>query len=567
MMMGIGSAVSLSLAAVLIRGIVPASAQSQIVINEVYYDHPGPDSGWEFVELFNPGPAAVELDGYLLEFVDGLSGGVRTIWESAGNGFIAPGGIVLVAGENMSPGEGFELIGSIENGPDAVRLVSSDGAQDILGYGDCAFHEGEPAEDVPGGMSLSRRPDGRDTDSNAADFVGAAPTPGRRNFYDIDLGLEIADRSILPCAGNPFPLSVSVENRGMQPFEGTLGVSGYSEGDLGTDRRIIGPVALDPGSAITAELSLHAAPSGAFVTRASVDAPGDQNRSNDTVTVTVSVSPACVVVNEIMYRPGEGGSEWIELYCRSTDVCSLVGWSVCDAAGVERSISGSDPAVQPGGFCIIAQDTALFIRDHPSCGAAVFGLEGGWTWLNDRDSDGRADVVELRDGRGVLIERIEYRDLLGDERGRSIERFDSDVCSRYPGGLWHRCLAWSGSTPGEVNSTASPSKSSLPALRADPNPFSPADHGAVVISGRTADGESGFVVRIFEIDGKEVARLFAEEGGAKIWSCRWDGRDRAGEPVATGLYICVAEYVRMGGGVCRREKLGLAVYGGGRCRQ
>ena len=50
---------------------IPSIVQAQIVLNELYYDHPGLDSGYEFVELFNPAPVTASLAGYALEFHDG----------------------------------------------------------------------------------------------------------------------------------------------------------------------------------------------------------------------------------------------------------------------------------------------------------------------------------------------------------------------------------------------------------------------------------------------------------------------------------------------------------------
>ena len=563
-MMRMRTAVFLSLLSILTQCLGPSSVRSQVKINELYYDHPGSDSGWEFVELFNAGPAAVDLAGYALELIDGLSGSVRTLWVGSGEVIIPPGAVILISGGNIPSGSGLELSGSIENGPDAVRLVSGGGPADLVGYGDCIYSEGEPAEDVPAGLSLSRRPDGKDTGSNTDDFVPATPTPGERNFFDIDLGLSVIDGSILPCAGGTIPLGVSIENRGIEMFRGSFSVSARIEGDAHYDDRTIGPVELGAGAEVTLELILGAAPAGSSILTALVDTPDDQNRGNDTVSVTVVSSPGAVIINEIMYRPASGGSEWIELFCRNQQACSLSGWSICDATGTKRLIAGGESAIEPRGYCVLAQDTALFRLDHPGCRADVFGLDGGWPWLNDSDSGDIADIVELRNDQGVLIERIEYRDLLDEERGRSIERFSSDVCSGYPGGLWHRCIDHAGSTPGSGNSTGSVQSPSVSALGIDPNPFDPETHGTVAISGRVTDDESGFFVRIFSIDGMEIIRLFAEEGGARVFSCRWDGRDREGAIVATGLYICVVEYVRMGGGVCRKEKRGIAIYGEGR---
>ncbi len=563
-MMRMRAAVFLSLLFMLVQFLGPPSPRSQVKINEVYYDHPGSDSGWEYVELFNAGAATIDLDGFTLEFIDGLSGGVRTLWTGREGITILPGAVLLIAGENVAPGSGLELSGSIENGPDAVRLVSRDGPVDIVGYGDCAYSEGEPAEDVPAGLGLSRKPDGRDTGSNADDFIPADPTPGVRNFFDIDLGLSIVDQSILPCVGSAVPLEICVGNRGMEPFLGSFTVSAGIDSDTRYDERILGPIDLDTGAEIALELTSGAAPHGPSVLTAFVHAPEDQNPRNDTVSVVIVSSPGPVIVNEVMYRPLSGGSEWIELLCREPVGCSLAGWSICDATGKRRLITRDERVIEPEEYCVLAQDSALFRLHHPGCRADVIQPEGGWPWLNDSDSEGTADIVELRNGDETLIERIEYRDLLGGERGRSIERFSGDVCSSYPGGLWHRCLAPDGSTPGGDNSTGSIGSVHVASLNIDPNPFDPKAHGTATISGRVADDESGFFVRIFSMDGREVRRLFAEEGGAKIFRCSWNGRGADGRIVETGLYICVVEFLETGGGVCRREKRGLAVYGDGR---
>ena len=97
-------------------------------------------------------------------------------------------------------------------------------------------------------------------------------------------------------------------------------------------------------------------------------------------------------------------------------------------------------------------------------------------------------------------------------------------------------------------------------MEADPNPFSPARDGKVRIGGRAVAGETGLLVRIFDLGGREVIRLFGEEGGARIFSCEWDGRRGGGGDSPSGLYICVVEFVTQGGVVCRREKRCIALY-------
>ena len=50
-------------------GTDPADPSSRpgVVINEVYYDHPGSDDGEEFVALFNPEEYAVDISGFRIE--------------------------------------------------------------------------------------------------------------------------------------------------------------------------------------------------------------------------------------------------------------------------------------------------------------------------------------------------------------------------------------------------------------------------------------------------------------------------------------------------------------------
>ena len=60
----------------------PSLAVSQILLNEVYYDHPGSDTGHEFIELMNVSMVPVLLTGYEIEFHDGASGTWKRIWSA-----------------------------------------------------------------------------------------------------------------------------------------------------------------------------------------------------------------------------------------------------------------------------------------------------------------------------------------------------------------------------------------------------------------------------------------------------------------------------------------------------
>jgi hypothetical protein len=554
---------SVLLLVVLSCGALPCGAR--VVINEVYYDHPGKDEGWEFVEIHNAGDEPLDLSLWSLEFLDGASLRRTTVWTAPPGIVIAPGEFLCIAGSARNPAPGLLLKGTLGNGPDAVRLISSSGVADLVGYGACAssdLYESSPACAVAAGSSLARRPDGYDSDANGTDFVASAPTPGRRNFFQRDIGLRFAGDGSLPCRGARFPVRVMVDNHGLSPFTGGAsiltevnagGASSSARSELGLDLAVSATDSFD--------LMLDAPPADRFLVRAYFDEAPDENPSDDSALVSVASSPGVIVINEIMYRPGEGMSEWIELENRSAEECNLASWTICDATGSRRLISTGDFMVARGAFAILAKDSAAFAREFPACAASVKSLEDGWPSLNDADRGDVADIVALRDRLGVLVERISYRDLLGLERGRSIERISPDVCGDRDGGIWHRCAARSGATPGRENSALIEGMPRRHGIAVSPNPLCLSRDRFAAITGDLGEGESGFLIRIFDLAGREVRRIFGEIGGARVFSCRWDGRANDNSLVRTGLYVCCVEFVGTGGGVCRREKECVAVAG------
>ncbi len=181
--------------ALALLGLVTAAPSAQLVINEIYYDGPGTDAG-TFTEILGPGDMA--LDGYTLVGVNGSNGEVyRTI---ALDGMVVPSdGRLVIAQDETVPN--YDYIDSgmdWQNGPDQVQIRDAAGAPiDGICYGysellDC--EGGTNGPDVGSGNSISRCPDGEDTDDNEADTAETLPTPGEEN----------------DCGGGPDPLDLTV---------------------------------------------------------------------------------------------------------------------------------------------------------------------------------------------------------------------------------------------------------------------------------------------------------------------------------------------------------------------
>jgi len=152
----------------------PPPAPAALVLNEIDYDQVGADSSG-FVEIFNAGSGAADLDGLALVFVDGADG--LQYLRRPLSGTLAAGAYLVVAAE-------------AQNGaPDGIALVDTgDGSLlDALSYEGAIEHavidtreyslvEGTVlpaavADSNTAAGSLSRLPNGSDTDDASIDWV------------------------------------------------------------------------------------------------------------------------------------------------------------------------------------------------------------------------------------------------------------------------------------------------------------------------------------------------------------------------------------------------------------
>ncbi|HUX71377.1 MAG TPA: lamin tail domain-containing protein, partial [Cellulomonadaceae bacterium] len=196
------SAVLATLAMVVV-GLAPAhgavATSAPVVINEVYGG--GGNSGstltHDFVELYNPGAAPVDLAGWSVQYASSAG----TTWSGVIplTGSIAAGGTYLVQGASQLGG------GTVSNLPPAdatgtanfaatngnVALVSAATALtcvtsacatdpavvDLVGFGTGMAFAGTAAAPAPSNTTSVTRTGGANTADNRADFTVAAPTP------------------------------------------------------------------------------------------------------------------------------------------------------------------------------------------------------------------------------------------------------------------------------------------------------------------------------------------------------------------------------------------------------
>ncbi len=165
--------------------------ESGFVINEIFPDPDGSDTGFEWIELLHTGTAPIDLAGWSLA-MGTSSVSKKHTWKS---GTIRPGERLLVGGPYVT---GADLIvdglslGNATSNSDIVQLLDCKSfPADTLVYGspnDDEFVDdtGELATRLApaagSASSLQRAIDGRDTNDNQVDWVTTTePSPGAEN--------------------------------------------------------------------------------------------------------------------------------------------------------------------------------------------------------------------------------------------------------------------------------------------------------------------------------------------------------------------------------------------------
>ena len=180
---------------VLSFGSIGTAASTSLVINEVDYDQPGTDTA-EFFELKNVSGAAINLDAYRVELINGNGGALYQVYDlpnvnlAAGDYFVVCANAANTANCDTDVAPDTDMI---QNGaPDGLRLmlgldpapvdaVSYEGDTALATEGSGAGLTDTAAAAPAAAESISRCPDGADADVNNADFSLRTSSPGAAN--------------------------------------------------------------------------------------------------------------------------------------------------------------------------------------------------------------------------------------------------------------------------------------------------------------------------------------------------------------------------------------------------
>lgn len=534
-----------------------AGAHAQLVINELYYDHPGSDVGYEFVELMNVSDAAVSVASVSIEFHNGTGEGWETIWTGSA-GEVAPGRLFVVGGTQVTPAPDVVAGFSLQNGPDALRLTVAGVPADLVAYGgldDPEYVEGESAPVVPAGRSLSRFPDGRDINDNAADFKDAAPSPGAFNVPRHDAAIAVSGSTrlaaVLPRHGVE-ELTLGLFNNGMYEIA-PGGVHVELWDSTGTSsvllHRLSNAERLAPGGGTTVSTTVSLAP-GYHRLLARVGYELDERVNNDSLVLLRRVGGPALLISEVLCYPADGCPQFVELYNAGDVVVDIAGYKLRDKSHRLTLITGRAFGVPPGGHVVLAPEADALVVCFPAVPAdRVIEHSGSWPTLNRTGSGGVSDSVVLADALSLPVDAVGYPPVDAEYAGRSLERIDLFPGCSSP--TWVLSRDPSGASPGRPNERSLLEPPAPGSLEVVPRTFSPFSGETATVS---VDADPGFraVVSVYDVEGRRLSELGSAIAFPAVFV--WSGRDAGGRLLLPGTYIVVCElYAATGERVAARK--------------
>ncbi len=518
---------------------------AQVVINELYYDHPGGDTGYEFVELINISDNPVAAVDISLDFHNGSDTGWETIWTGE-TGLIAPGGLYLVGGVFVSPLPDAVSGFSIQNGPDAIRVCLSGMETDRIGYGgledpDYCELAGTPA--LTAGLSVSRVPDGTDTNHNAADFSETSPSPGSWNLARRDAGIgpggSTRSAGVLDIDGYE-SVEFELYNHGIYDFSpGEIAVEIFDSTE--SSRLVVETVVftetIEPGTGFVFGITVQLSPGYHWVL-ARLRLAADERTGNNTTTLVRRVGGPALILSEVLCYPADGCPQFVELYNAGVAPVDINGFLLRDKSHGYTVVTSQACSIPPGGFIAVTPDAGELVRCFPSMPAGTaLQHEGTWPALNRTGSAGLADSVVLADRLSLIVAAVDYPPVGADHKGRSLERIDM-----YTSGLY---AAWvlsndpSGASPGRSHNRALFDPPPAGTVGVSPRTFSPYAGETVTVAVSSTEGVR-VVAGIHDTLGHRLAELGTSTVSPAVFV--WGGMGAGGDPVPPGLYIVVCEF-------------------------
>ncbi|MCF8275513.1 MAG: lamin tail domain-containing protein [Flavobacteriales bacterium] len=530
--------------------VIPSPAGFRdVVINEFMCD-PTPFVGLadaEYVELFNASSNYIDLAGWKL--------GDATGFGTVGPHIIGPGDYALLVASASAPLFAFypnvvlvTSFPSLNNtGDDIILQDANEITIDQIQY-DLSWYRDPNKED--GGYSLEQ-----------INPFAACSNPSNWSGSEHPLGGTPATQNSVfddtPDTVGPSLLSIGI--LGAQSlqlnFNEALNSGGISAANIHIEPSInvtAGSAIAPSNSAILVTLSAPIDTGVVYTLTVSgiADCEGNIQEADsvETFLLPYNANSGDFVINEVLFNPYTGGSDYVEIVNVTDRPLNLRGWLLAsfdteDGISGHRIITQENYAVEPGGFVLITEDTTDVMTNYIQHGLNNFIEADMPSYNND------SGTVYLLNIDSIVSESFSYTEemhfpLLSSVDGVSLERLDVNRPVNDMGN-WHSAAQTVGfGTPGLENSQYYPTSGADGEVSMDPEIFSPDNDGYNdVLNINYSFTSPGFVgtIHIYDSNGRPTRKLASNELLATSGTFTWDGTTDKGEKARIGMYVILFE--------------------------
>ncbi|MBI1344403.1 MAG: hypothetical protein GC171_15890 [Terrimonas sp.] len=529
-----------------------------VLIDEIMAD-PTPQVGLpnhEWIELKNVSSATIDLAGWRLTDASGQSGPMPSYLLSPGNFVIICTGNAIANLSLFGPCISVTSFPSLDNAGDKLALKSPSGTIIHAVEYDLSWYRNAIKEN--GGWTLEMI-DPQNPCSGAGNWTASTDptggTPGKKNAADAFNADNEGPSALRALVTNDTTILI-IFNEPLDSLSGTFPVNFSLDGSI----TVLTASSVPP---LFNEVEIRVSPAleqnkiYTLTARNIKDCSGNTIGVQHTVRVGIPEIPGQLdlVINEILFNPRSGGSDYAEFFNRSNKIIDVSRLYIANrnssgAISSQQLVSARPSYIFPGDYFVITEDLPALQLDYlvkdPGAVIPVSSLP------SYPDNEG---ILVLLNYQGDIIDELHYYDdwhfkLIQNTEGVSLERIDPETKTQEVLN-WHSAASTAGyGTPGYENSQYSRAASREAILSISPKIFSPDNDGLDDIATiRYAVDEPGYVanITIYDAAGRTVRNLVRNDIMGLEGNWHWDGLDEKGQQLPIGNYIILTEIFNLQG--------------------
>jgi hypothetical protein len=276
------------------------------------------------------------------------------------------------------------------------------------------------------------------------------------------------------------------------------------------------------------------------------DCSGNSNNYSGSFALPEAPKKGDLIVNEILFNPITGGSDFVEIYNNSDKYIDLLGWGLAnfDNGGVSSLDTTENHLIlKPKEYIVLTGDASFQVTNYP------FAIPGNFLEMPSIPSYNNDSSTVFLIFNDQIMDKVSYTEdwhfsLLQSKDGVSLERFDFDSPSNEASN-WHSASKTVGfATPGRVNSQKIKPGKDGGKLSLSSKTLSPDGDGfedALLITYQMTTPELVGDLTIYDDKGRKIKTLFEKELLGAEGTVKWDGTRENGTKASIGPYIIFLE--------------------------